>query len=176
MGRISIAGILAAVAVFAIGLAALVNATETWLGVAYLLMIGVLLASVLATVLRGWRRGGWLGFALFGWGLFLLGYQSGPGPDRRWILADGASDWVFSRSNPSPIPPATFATSAQGSSPMTPEDSAYYAANSLYNERSGNATMIGRSLSVLAFGGLGAILGVLLARGRRADEPAPPPA
>jgi hypothetical protein len=174
MGRISIAGMLGFVAVFAIGFAALVNATAVWVGVAFTLTIGVLLASVLAAILRGWRRGGWLGFALFGWGYLLLGNVSALGlVVYASTLPDVASEWVFSKSNSRPVPPAAFLNNVAGSRPMTPEDFAYYLANDAYNNRSGNATIIGRWLSVLLFAEVGAILGVLLARGRRVGEATP---
>ena len=54
----------------------MVNATFIWAGVVFTLTIGVLLASVLALILRGWRGGGWLGFALFGWGFLIFGILS----------------------------------------------------------------------------------------------------
>ena len=177
MGRFSLAGVLGFVAVFAIGLAALVNATTVWAGVAFTLTIGTLLASVLAVILRGWRRGGWLGFALFGWGYFLLGNLSSLGlAPNSWLLPDAAAEWAFSKANPMPVPPASFSTNVPGSVPMTPEASAYFLAQEVYNGRSANATNIGRWLSVLLIAEVGAILGVLLARGRRAGEPPSPPA
>ena len=177
MGRISIAGVLGSVAVFAIGLAALVNATTAWAGVAFTLTVGVLFASVLATILRGWRRGGWLGLALFGWGYFLLGNLSSPGPiTSTWLLPDAASEWIFSKANPPPIPPTSSSTNVSGSRPMIPQDTNYYIALERHNHRAMYATNIGRWLSVLLFAGVGAILGVLLARGRRANDAAPPPA
>ena len=173
MGRISIAGVLGSVAVFAIGLAALVNATTAWAGVAFTLTIGVLLASVLATILRGWRRGGWLGLALLGWGYFFIGHVSALGlADYSRMLPDTAADWIFSKANLEPVPPPSF----DGMSPKTPEERAYFAARNVYNERSANATNIGRWFSVLLFAEVGAVLGVLLARGRRANDAAPPPA
>ena len=175
MGRISIAGVLGSVAVFAIGLAALVNATSVWSGVAFTLTIGLLLASVLATILRGWRRGGWFGFALFGWGYFLIVYTSAFGlASQAWLLPDSATEWIFSKSNPTPIPPAELSTYVPGSQSPTPEASAYFFAANAHDERAANATNIGRWLSVLLFAEVGAILGVLLARGRRANDAASP--
>ena len=176
MGRISIAAVLGFVAVFAIGLAALVNATSVWAGVSFTLTVGVLFSSVLATILRGWRRGGWLGFALFGWGYFLLGYTSvfGVASDF-WLLPDAATEWIFARSNRAPVLPPSFSTAAQGSRPLTPEDSAYYAAARDYNDRFAIAGRIGRWLSVLLFAGVGAFLGILLGQGRRQVDAASTP-
>jgi hypothetical protein len=175
MRRISVAGLLGFVAVFAIGLAALVNATAVWTGVVFTLMVGLLLTSVLAAILRGWRRGGWLGFALFGWGFFLLGNISGLGlAPSTWLLPDLAAQWIFSTSNTEPLAPAIWHTyDSDGHARETPEYRDYLVATNLRNERSSNATLIGRWLSVLLLAEIGAILGVLLARGRRAGEVAP---
>ena len=108
MGRTSVAGLLGFVAVFAIGLAAMVNATSVWAGVVFTLMVGLLLASVLAVILPGGRRGGWLGFALFGWGYFLVGNVPALGlASDCWLLPDAVADWIFLKSNPQPVPPTS---------------------------------------------------------------------
>jgi hypothetical protein len=171
MGRISIAGVLGFVAIFAIGLAALVNATSAWAGLVFILTIGLLLTSVLGLILRGWRRGGWLGFALFGWGYFLIGHIAALGlAEYSWTLPDTAADWIFSKANVEPVPPPSMATGTPGSTQSSPEDLAYFGARAVYNERSNHALVIGRWLSVLLFAEVGAVIGLILGRGRRQDD------
>ena len=175
MGRISIAGLLGFVVVVAFGLAALVGATNGWVGATFTLTTGLLFASLLGVILRGWRGGGWLGFAVFGWGYFLLAnipvlglYQY------QRMLPDIAAEWVFLKSNPRPtLPPPRLVSP---NSMPTPAESAYFAAENIHNERFANAGLIAYWLSRVAFAGAGAVLGVFLARGRRAVEavPAPP--
>jgi hypothetical protein len=187
MGRTSVAGLLGFVAVFAIGLAALVNATDVWVGVAFTLMFGLLLASVLALILPGGRRGGWLGFALFGWASFLVGSIPALGLDSNsCLLPDAVAEWIFERSNPKPVPPPNWSPALtsfgglggmapQGSPPMTQEGYAYIAATNDRDSRSSNARNIGRWLAVLLFAGAGASFSVLLARWRRARDVATAP-
>src|SRR5262249_39761145 len=85
----TIAGLMGAVLVAAIGFAALRNASETWAGVIFLLTCAVLCLSIVGVVCRGLpARAGWLGFALFGWGSLILGFWSAdflPGLPSRWL-------------------------------------------------------------------------------------------
>ncbi len=106
MGRISIARLLGFVIAFALGLAALVNASEFWAGATTLLALAALLGSVLGTALRGWRGGGWLGFAVFGWCYFLLLHLPWLGVDLN-SLSDPMVGWAFEKANPGPTPPAS---------------------------------------------------------------------
>lgn len=67
--RVSIAGLMGAVAAAAVGLAALRFSTPGWSGAIYLLTRAILgLAILLALHRRGPSRAWWTGFALFGWG------------------------------------------------------------------------------------------------------------
>lgn len=67
--RVSIAGLMGAVAAAAVGLAALRFSTPGWSGSIYLLTRAILgLAILLALHRSGPSRAWWLGFALFGWG------------------------------------------------------------------------------------------------------------
>ena len=176
MGRISIGGVLGFVAVFAIGLAALANATDFWAGATFILMIGMLFASVLGLFLRGWRNGSWLGFALFGWGYLLLGIVPALGPyAHQRQFSDDASSWIFSKSKLPPVsPPQVLITKARRQ--VVPEVLDYENAKRQFQHRSANAELIGHWLSTLLFAGVGAVLGVFLAPGRRANDAAPPPA
>jgi hypothetical protein len=167
VGQISIAGLLGFVVVFALGLAALISASDFWLGAIFLLTIGLLLASVLAVVFRGRRAVGWVGAAVFGWGYFLLGNISGLGlyaTERR--ISDAATRWIFQQSN-------TYPVHLEG---LTgPEVLDQYAEEKRYGERSANAGHIGYWLSVLVVAEIGALLAGFLARERRSGEPASNP-
>jgi hypothetical protein len=75
--RFPIAGLMGAVLVVALGLAALRNASETWAGVMFLLTCGVLSLAIVGVICReDGERAWWLGFALFGWGYLLLSLWS----------------------------------------------------------------------------------------------------
>ncbi len=75
--RFRIAGLMGAVLVVAVGLAALRSASEAWSGVMFLMTCGVLCLAIVGVVCRGDdQRAWWLGFALFGWGYLLLSMWS----------------------------------------------------------------------------------------------------
>jgi hypothetical protein len=75
--RFPIAGLMGAVLVIALSLAALRNASETWAGATFLLTSAVLTLAVVGAVCRrDAERAWWLGFALFGWGYVLLAFWS----------------------------------------------------------------------------------------------------
>ncbi len=71
--RISIAMLLAAMVPIAVGFAALANPTAFWEGAIFLLTMLVMFAAVLGVCYRRKaERAFWVGFSLFGWGLFLV--------------------------------------------------------------------------------------------------------
>jgi hypothetical protein len=71
--QVSIAGLALAVAVVALGLAAIRSGSPAWSGAMVSIMMFALIVSVLGTILaRGPRRVFWLGFATLGWGALLL--------------------------------------------------------------------------------------------------------
>jgi hypothetical protein len=75
--RFPIAGLMLAVLVVALGLAALRNASEVWAGVMFLFTCAVLCLAIVGAICRdGPRRAWWLGFSLFGWGYLLLSLWS----------------------------------------------------------------------------------------------------
>src|SRR5262249_29168198 len=81
--RFSIAGLMGAVVVAAIGLAAVRDPSETWAVVILLSTCGALALAVVGVVSRvGTERAWWLGFALFGWGYLTLAFWSWQ--DYRW--------------------------------------------------------------------------------------------
>ena len=76
--RFTIAGLMGAVLIAAVGLSALRNATATWAGVMFLVTYGVLGLAIVGAICRGFpERAWWLGFFVFGWGyLSLVAYWS----------------------------------------------------------------------------------------------------
>jgi hypothetical protein len=75
--RFSIAGLMAAVLITALGLAALRSASATAAGVTLLATCGVLGLAVVGVVCRtAGERAWWLGFAVFGWGYMALAFLS----------------------------------------------------------------------------------------------------
>lgn len=65
--RFSLARMLGAVVLIALGLAALVNAAAWWVSVAFSVVLTVLLIAVAGALCRtGTRRAFWSGFAVFG--------------------------------------------------------------------------------------------------------------
>jgi hypothetical protein len=168
VGQISIAGLLGFVAVFALGLTALISASEFWVGAIFLLTIGLLLASALAVVFRGRRAVGWVGAAVFGWGYFLLGNISGLGlyvTERQ--ISDAATGWIFKQSNSHPVHLGG----------LTPREEMFYSEEvQRYYQRTENSGRIGHWLSVLLVAEIGALLAGFLARDRRSGTASPPPA
>jgi hypothetical protein len=177
MGRISIAGLLGFVVAFALGLAAMVAGTDLWRGVAITLTLAVLLGSVLGIIIRGWRGGGSIGFALFGWGYFLMSLAPMGMGDHLRELSDPLARWVFESANAPPLaPPASPPPTVivPGSRLVSQTMTDYQSAMSNYRSRRGNATLIGHWLAVQLFALVGAMLGILLARRRRAGAGAAP--
>ena len=73
--RVTVAGLMVAVVVAAGGFAALKEPSPLAAGGMFLLAVAVLLAATLGALLRDRpHRAPWLGFALFGWGYFLLAF------------------------------------------------------------------------------------------------------
>ena len=66
--RFSIAGLMGVVLITAIGLAALRSPSHTWAGVLLLATLAAFCIAVIGAFCRtGAERGGWIGFAVFGW-------------------------------------------------------------------------------------------------------------
>ena len=73
--RTSILGMIAVVAAFALAFAALRSASDLWFGAVYTFTVVLLLLTVIvARFRRGDEKAFWFGFAVFGWGFFLLGF------------------------------------------------------------------------------------------------------
>jgi hypothetical protein len=65
--RFSIAGLMGAVLVAAVGLAALHDSSATWSGVIFLLTCAILSLGIVGLVFGKAERVWWFGFSLFGW-------------------------------------------------------------------------------------------------------------
>ena len=96
--RFPIAGLMLAVLVVALGLAALRNATEIWAGATFLLTCAVLTLAIVGVVCRDRsERPWWIGFALFGWGYLALAFWSSHELPTTALL-----NWLEARLNPEP--------------------------------------------------------------------------
>ena len=74
--QVPILAIVLVVAACAMAFTALRTASKLWYGALYTFTAFLLLTAVLAARLRrGYERAFWFGFAVFGWGFFLLGYR-----------------------------------------------------------------------------------------------------
>jgi hypothetical protein len=75
--RATIAGLMGAVLITALGLTALRSASEIWAGATLLATCGVLGLAVVGTVCRdAAERAWWLGFTVFGWGYLAMAFSS----------------------------------------------------------------------------------------------------
>ena len=73
--RTSILGMVLVVAAFAMAFAALRSGSDIWFGAVYTFTVVLLLLTVIvARFRRGDEKAFWFGFAVFGWGFFLLGF------------------------------------------------------------------------------------------------------
>src|SRR5579883_3392587 len=78
--RVSIAGLMAFVAIAGLGMVGLKEGTEFWASTAFTVTILILAGSVLSVAYsRGARRATWIGFAVFGWGYLI--WNLGPWSD-----------------------------------------------------------------------------------------------
>jgi hypothetical protein len=72
--RVSTLALMAVTLLFALGFAALRSGSELWFSAVYTLTVALLLVAVVAArYRRGDEAAFWFGFAVFGWGYFLLG-------------------------------------------------------------------------------------------------------
>jgi hypothetical protein len=73
---VPILAVILVIAAFAMAFAALRSSSKIWYGALYTFTTFLLLTAVLAARFRrGYERAFWFGFAVFGWGFFLLGYR-----------------------------------------------------------------------------------------------------
>jgi len=150
--RINLAQLMAAVLSIGFGFAALRNADQFWASATYTLSLVMIAAALVGAVLRrGGSRSTWTGFAVFGWS-YLLVVQLPPwhsvglgfGPIERPVPL---IEWAMARLQPSLHP------RAPGGGDLVPYE------------------QVTRSLGILFFGLVGAILGRLL--GMKDGRPKP---
>jgi uncharacterized membrane protein YtjA (UPF0391 family) len=72
--RVSIAALMAAVLVAAIGFAALTNPSAWWSSILFTLTLALFLIATVGAI-RGGNKTFWLGFALFGWSYMIVSYE-----------------------------------------------------------------------------------------------------
>jgi uncharacterized membrane protein YtjA (UPF0391 family) len=72
--RVSIAGLMAAILVAAVGFAALRNASAWWCSVLFTFTLALFLIATVGAI-RGEDKAFWLAFALFGWGYMIASYE-----------------------------------------------------------------------------------------------------
>jgi hypothetical protein len=153
MGRFSLARGLGVVAAIAVGLGLLRDGSNWCSGAMLTLTLGLLFASLLGAMIHGVSEGAWLGFALFGWGFFLL--QFIPTVEYRLrMVTDAPAEWIFSHTN---LKPANQALAE-------PDSVRYYRMH--YWQRSENSREIAKLVFVLLSGLFGSFLGRALANGR----------
>lgn len=87
--RVSVRGVAALVALAAAGLAALRSGSTAWAAVTVTAVFAVLLASLVG-VIAGRDRRAWAGFAVFGWGYWLITFVPAIGEDVRPALVTSA--------------------------------------------------------------------------------------
>lgn len=93
--RVSVAGLVGVAAVAAVGLAALAAPSEWWDAAVDSLATLLLLASVVGAAV-GRRRAPWLGFAVFGWGYYVLGMvPDGSSGMQPRLLTRRALAWMY---------------------------------------------------------------------------------
>lgn len=146
--RFTIAGLLGLVLVFALGLAAIRQASVLWTAGAATITLALLLTAVVGTIwLRGPDQAYWGGFALFGWSYVILANWDWVGGQFGHDLTSGFGDLADLAI---PVPRLTTNT-------MPGDAMDQMATRSV---KLGNFVQIGRSLITLIF----ALLGGFIAR------------
>ena len=121
MRRIALVEPIGIVAVIAVGLAALREGTYLWLQIITTATFGLLSIGLLGTLVRARPHGAWVGFALFGWGHFLLtGLPTIRNEIRPDLLTKALIDGLVHRIHREPTPPPNYYTLLQGAADGNP--------------------------------------------------------
>jgi hypothetical protein len=176
--RFSIAGLMAAVLLLAVGFAGLRTASPLWASGIFTMTVTVFAGAIVgAAACQGPSRFAWLGFGIFGWAYLLATFWLWPAPNGVTappFLTKALLDYFQPSSNTAAVmwidtvppgemstePPPMVTTKVPGTAnlaTMTPF--AGRAVNRLHYRR------IGHTLAAIFFGLLGALLGAIL-RGR----------
>ncbi len=181
--RISLATLLAIVAVVALGMAGMVSSSRFWTAAAATVTLAMLLAAVLAAgLLSGIDRAFWTGFALFGWVYLLLVNWDWVGGQFGHDLTAGLSavaETIFpevtitgppqvSSSVPS-APPVGTPALAPAPSPATIASFNFFEMAQQRQIKIGNFVQIGRMLLALLFALVGGFLARTMAERRDAQ-------
>lgn len=187
--RFSLAELLAIVAVAALGLAAMRDGSRMSLLITYSLAMGSLFVATLAALVRAKPLGAWVGFAVFGWGSYLVTCVPALNPNDAQTpvneLTEAVVDWL----QPMPAVPNEVANSPRGlvtpwdvaqsmefeasvkEAELPPAVSSYLSKFRARFVKLNNARAIARLIACLLIALAGSLIGRFLASRR---EPAPP--
>jgi hypothetical protein len=185
--RFSIAGIMGAVVVLAVGFAGLSAASALWASAVFSLTVTLLVTAILGAVAcRGPSRIAWLGFALFGWTYVLATFWLWPVPNGVTappFLTKALLDSFQPSLNTAtvmwidPGPPGEMSTELPPTVTTIIPGTANLATMAPFTGRVANRLhyrRIGHSLAAIVLGLFGALLGTLLsARSEAADGQRP---
>ncbi|MDB5351543.1 MAG: hypothetical protein JWN86_2790 [Planctomycetota bacterium] len=195
----TLARFLAAIALLAVGFAAIRDASDTKASVALVLTYGLLVLASLAALISRFRDGASLGYAIVGWAVFLpifvlakadqplptawavermvAGILPTPKPPTgvglyRWGPAWGGQDSIEN-----PIPDGMVSLGPNGMSGLGAvyngirprRDPAFEQAIRAYNIQFGHAVFIGSCLVCFCFATLGAVIGQYLSQRERSE-------
>jgi hypothetical protein len=167
--RFSIAGLMAAVFILAVGFAGLRTASSLWASAVFTSAITLFaIAMLAAAACRGASRMTWLGFGVFGWTYLLATFWLWPAPNgvsAPPLLTKAVLDYFQPSSNNSTVmwidtaPAGEMSTDRAMTAPF-----AGRVVNRFHYRR------IGHTLAAIAFGLFGALLGTVLAARRQSAD------
>jgi hypothetical protein len=121
--RVSIREMLVVVTVLALGLGAMKSGSQHWLQATSTLTLVSLSVGLLGALLRAHPHGAWVGFALFGWGSYLLAYLPPIGPFGYNLADTGLTEAIIARLlRFPPAPPGIIGPASPPHPTMSPEE------------------------------------------------------
>jgi hypothetical protein len=122
--RVSLAALMAVVAILALGLAAMREASAGWLHATYTVTVALLSVGLLGSLLKSRPRGAWVGFTLFGCGAFCLAQV----PAAQYLGTDfintGLMSAIIDRLHQPPAVPSGIAIPARQKQMLSPAEQA----------------------------------------------------
>jgi hypothetical protein len=166
--RMSIAALMTVVLVLAVGFAALRSSSKAWSVVVLTLTLVLQFTAILGAIYRRGRdRAGWLGFALFGWGYWIL--SSAPAfrtEIRPQLATTPLLDYLYPQIAPLPPPGAVF--NENSNEFYAPDQSGRFV---VWGPDTGvTFRRIGHSLIAVLFGPMGALMARVFAARREEME------
>jgi hypothetical protein len=144
--QLTIARLMGLVLFLGFWFAAMRSGSHLWLRVSWTLTASVLLASL---ILARYRGAFWYGFAIVGWGYFLLGQSPGDGTLNPWFLSSDLVEYLCS---------------------FVPQYRIVGLADALEIERSRNIEIICHSMLALIAASVGGLFALLIAARCRDDS------